>query len=79
MTIELLANGVVALRGRCPSADAETLFAHLSAGRRSVDWQDCEMAHAAVIQVLLATRADLIGSPRGEFLRRFVEPALKAQ
>jgi hypothetical protein len=43
-----------------------------------VDWRRCDAAHTAVIQVLLAARAQVLGPPRGEWLRSFVEPAIKA-
>jgi len=79
MSVRLTDDGRVELHGACPSADAETLLAYLSEAKRTVDWRTCDTAHAAVVQVLVVSRAELLGPPLGAFLRQFVEPALKAQ
>ena len=80
MTVRAGVDNAVELHGDCPSADAEALLQHLlSAPGATVDWRLCDSAHAAVVQVLMATGAPLRGPPRGSFLRLLVEPALKAR
>lgn len=80
MTIELDAAGDVRLSGRCGSDDAERLLAELIAhpGAR-VDWRDCQGAHTAVVQVLLAARRPASGPPGDRFLSQWVEPLLAAR
>jgi hypothetical protein len=77
MSVRLTDDGRVELYGDCSSADAETLMAYLAESRRIVDWRTCEAAHAAVVQVLLVSHAEVLGPPAGAFLRQFVDPALK--
>jgi hypothetical protein len=80
MTVRIGADGAIELCGKCPSEDAETLLQHLAGtARRTVDWRQCDQAHAAVVQVLMAADVDLRGPPRGEFLHKMVEPAIKAR
>lgn len=79
MSVWLKDDGVVVLDGDCLSEDAEPLLGHLSTPGRTVDWRACDTAHTAVVQVLIAAGAPVVGPPRGAFLRLFVEPALKAQ
>jgi hypothetical protein len=67
----------IRLIGACPADDGETLLQHLLANPAAeVDWRGCESAHAAVIQVLLVSRRPPLGPPAGEFLHRFIGPAL---
>jgi hypothetical protein len=76
MTVAL-ENGIVVLSGDCPAGDAEELLQHLLAEpAAAIDWQRCDTAHSAVIQVLLAARRQISGPPGGEFLRFWVEPAI---
>lgn len=79
MSVWLKDDKVVVLDGDCPSEDAEPLLGHLLTPGRTVDWRECDTAHTAVVQVLIAARASVLGPPRGSFLRLFVEQALKAQ
>ncbi len=73
-------DGIVLLEGDCSLEDAEPLLRLLAeAPTPPVDWRNCETAHAAVIQVLLAARPVLNGPPRGLFLSGLVEPALNAR
>ena len=66
---------MITLSGECPSSDAETLLAALlETPSASVDWRDCDSAHTAVLQVLMASRAALKGPPRGAFLGNQVAP-----
>lgn len=77
MTVRLPDPATIRLEGDCPAEDAETLLRHLlDAPGATVDWRDCDTAHTAVIQVLLAARARLHGPPRGAFLRGMVAAAM---
>ena len=77
MTVRPGDDAQIVLEGKCPAEDAETLLGHLSMQpHATVDWRQCDGAHTAVIQVLLASGVDLRGPPRGAFLREFVEPAM---
>jgi len=77
VSVRRLSGTVVALEGVCGVEDAETLLSELLASpEASVDWSACEAAHTAVVQVLIASQAPIVGAPRSEFLRQFVEPAL---
>lgn len=65
----------IVLTGECPSSDAEALLtALLETPHARVDWRGCDSAHTAVIQVLMASRAVLVGPPRSEFLATYVAP-----
>ena len=78
MTVRLRDDGVVELSGACPIEDAEALMALLSGNPGApVDWQDCEQAHTAVVQVLRAAQVSPGGPAHGAFLSHVVEPALK--
>jgi hypothetical protein len=77
VSVSLGADRQILLEGSCGSEDAESLLQLLlSMPGAVVDWQRCSMAHAAVLQVLLAARPTLRGTPRGEELARWVGPAL---
>jgi hypothetical protein len=77
MTVVLHDANTIRLIGACPADDGETLVQELLANPMAqVDWRGCESAHAAVIQVLLISGHPLQGPPAGQFLRRFIEPAL---
>jgi hypothetical protein len=70
MTVTLAPDGVILLRGVCPIEDAEALLRRLSdAPGATVDWSDCEQAHTAVIQVMMAGSANVVGTPVDPFLR----------
>lgn len=77
MTVQMSTDGVILLEGMCPSEDAETVLRYLSSHPTArIDWRACESAHTAVIQVLMASRAKLLGAPSGQALRKWVAPAL---
>jgi hypothetical protein len=77
MTVVLHDANTIRLIGACPAEDGETLLQQLLANPMAqVDWRGCESAHAAVIQVLLVSRRRLQGPPAGQFLHRFIDPAL---
>ena len=65
------------LEGVCPIEDAEPLLQLLLADpEATVDWAACDLAHGTIVQILLASRARLIGPPKGVFLRDYVALAL---
>lgn len=75
MTVRAAHDGTIFLEGRCPVEDAETLVRLLSlAPSATIDWRDCDHAHTAVIQVLMAARPTMLGPPRGIQLRHWIEP-----
>lgn len=77
MSVEATGEGVITLSGACPADDAEALLRRLLEQPGAVvDWRGCERAHAAVVQVLMASGAPLKGPPAGAFLRQWVEPLL---
>ncbi|MDQ0349098.1 hypothetical protein [Ancylobacter vacuolatus] len=77
MTVHRAGDGTIYLDGACGSEEAEPLLALLIATPgATVDWQGCEQAHMAVVQVLLALRPQLRGVPASAFLARHVAPLL---
>jgi hypothetical protein len=77
LTVVLHDASAIRLIGACPAEDAETLLQLLLGNPAAeIDWQGCESAHAAVLQVLLVAKRPLRGPPAGQFLNRFVGPAL---
>jgi hypothetical protein len=78
MTVILSAENVLLLDGVCSSEDAESLLQHLAHNSQmSVDLRNCESAHTSVVQVLMAARPKLVGSPSNDTpLWRWVYPAL---
>lgn len=77
MTVAISVNGTVELRGSCDVEEAELLLQHLLAtSAASINWDGCEWAHTAVIQVLLVARAVPSGTPANTFLRDYVGPLL---
>ena len=77
MTVRLRDEAQILLEGDCPAEDAEVLLGHLLADpQATVDLRLCDHAHTAVVQVLLASRAELRGPSRGAFLRSMIDPCL---
>ena len=77
MTVRLASDGAIRLEGACTDADAEPLARFLLLDpAAAVDWRDCDHAHTAVVQLLLAARRPPRGPPRSLFLRTWVEPLL---
>jgi len=63
MTVRV-ADGNIMLEGRCPASDAEDLLAALSdLPGASVDMSGALKLHMALLQVLLALRPTVNGSP----------------
>jgi hypothetical protein len=74
------ADGVVVLEGDCQVDEAEQLLEFLLANPSAeVDWSDCGQLHTALIQVLLAVRPKMRGSPEVEFLNRWIAPIFNYQ
>lgn len=60
---------VAHLSGRCGAEDAETLLVALQEdGARTVDLEAVQRLHLAVVQVLLAARPSVRGTPANAFL-----------
>ena len=72
-----LADGTISLEGSCPVEDSATLHEYLvEIPQATVDWSKCDSMHAAVLQVLLAVRPPVRGTPAGEFVRRHLSSLL---
>ena len=77
MTVRTADDGTIVLEGRCAVEDAETLVRLLlRAPAATVDWRDCDHAHTAIIQILMAARPAMRGPPRSIQLRHWIEPVL---
>jgi hypothetical protein len=75
MTVKQIGDHNISLSGLCGIDDAEILFRLLLENRGAiVDWRRCEELHAAVLQVLLATRPEIIGPPANAFLQERIAP-----
>jgi hypothetical protein len=80
MSVELSNDTLIRMSRACPQEDAESLLRLLvEQPGRIVDWTACDIAHTAVIQVLLALRPDMVGPPVGGFLRTWINPLLQRQ
>lgn len=72
------ADGVIRMVGDCPVEDAETLLLLLLAQQGApVDLSGCGTIHAALLQILLAARPAVSGTPADCFVRDRVLPLLK--
>ena len=68
------------LVGDCGLEDAEPLLRRLlQEPATRVDVRNCHQLHAAVLQVLLASRAEIRGPFAGQFLQDVVEPLLQGR
>lgn len=77
MTVRRKKRAGIELSGRCGVEDAEVLQRHLLADpEATVQWVDCEFLHSAVVQVLLASRVRMRGTPDDAFLRVHLAPIL---
>jgi hypothetical protein len=77
MTVRASDDGVILLEGSCPSEDAEVLLQQLiAAPAATVDISRCDFAHAAVIQVLMATKPKLLGPAGDHPMWNWVHPLL---
>lgn len=74
----VLEAGTIRLRGASTVEDAETLLEFLLVDAPpTVDLQASTGLHAAVVQVLLALRPDIIGPASDPFVERWLLPLLK--
>lgn len=79
MSVRADDDGTLRLEGQGTLEDAEILLRHLCVDPQAgVDWSGCEQAHTAVVQVLMACKARVIGTPADAFLRRFVAGLFEA-
>ena len=77
MTVRLVGDTVIELDGVCSMEDADVLLQHLlAAPLAAIDWRCCDGAHTSVVQLMLVSKAELIGPPRSEFLRNFIGSSL---
>jgi hypothetical protein len=63
---------VILLEDICAVEDAEILLQELLTGAAHVDWSGCTHLHTACLQVLLAARPPLQGSPANPEIARWV-------
>lgn len=78
MTVRV-AGEVILLEGVCGSDEAEPLLRHLQMlPTATIDWRGCDLAHTAVLQIMLAARRPIKGPPRGHELRKWAAPLLAA-
>lgn len=71
MTVTVSAEGVILLQGHCTLEDAELLLRNLSdRPDATVDWTGCDHVHTALVQVLMASKSRIVGSPTHAFLRQ---------
>ena len=67
--------GNIVLEGHCPVEDAEPLLQLLqSSPAAPCDWTRCSHLHTAVVQVVLAGRAGLIGPCGDPWIERWMCP-----
>lgn len=78
MTVRLVDGVTIVLEGQCGIDDADPLLRHLlAAPHATVDWRLCRGAHAAIIQLLLASKVSVDGLPDNVFMKRNVAPLVK--
>lgn len=72
-----LSGGAVRLEGDCPVEDAEALLTLLQENSAAtIHINDCGRLHMAVMQVLLAARRPIQGTPGNGFVREWLLPQL---
>jgi hypothetical protein len=77
MTVRAGGDGLIELVGTCAGTDAEPLLQLLLATpEATVDWRDCQGAHTAVVQVLLAAKPRLLGPAADARLQEWAAPAI---
>ncbi|WP_158045319.1 hypothetical protein [Skermanella pratensis] len=68
-----VAGGIIVLEGDCQVDEAEPLLEFLLANPGAgVDWSGCTHLHTALLQVLVAIRPKMLGSPDSEFLQKWI-------
>lgn len=72
MTIRLLDDVTIALKGIYATADVECLPRRLlDYQNTTMDWRKCDKARDAIVQLLIMSGAKLTGPPRNIFLTMF--------
>jgi hypothetical protein len=73
----VMETGIIRLQDPSRVEDAEALLTHLQqAPDLPIDLQQAGHLHAAVVQLLLAFRPALVGTPRDQFLSTWLMPLL---
>jgi hypothetical protein len=67
---------VIFLEDACTVEDADALLAELQAGAGLLDWTGCTFLHTACLQLILAARLPLRGTPADAALARWAAPLL---
>jgi hypothetical protein len=74
VSVSRRSDGTIALDGRCPVEDAESLLELLQVSSAApVDWTQCTYLHTAVLQVILGARPMLVGQCGDAWIRQWVE------
>jgi hypothetical protein len=75
MTVSRRDEAMIVIADECPVDDVENLLQLLlETPTARVDWSRCAKVHTAIIQVLLASKAAVIGEPQDAFLRTMIRP-----
>ena len=69
---------IIHLEEACPVEDAELLLQHIQEGGTVIDWSACTLLHSACLQVMLAAKIPVRGTPKNPALARWVAPKLAA-
>ena len=70
----------ILIQGICGADDVEVLMSALRAhGSSIVDLSEADHLHTAILQVLLAFRPSITGTPRDTFIRTWLIPILAAE
>jgi hypothetical protein len=75
MTIRRVDDAVL-LEDVCAVEDAEILMQELQAGASFMDWSGCTHLHTACLQLILAARLPMRGTPANPELARWLAPIL---
>jgi hypothetical protein len=68
------------LQGNCGADDVELLMSGMRLdGSAMVDLSEADHLHTAILQVLLAFRPSITGTPRDSFIRTWLIPVLVAE
>ncbi|ABD90128.1 hypothetical protein [Rhodopseudomonas palustris] len=77
MSVVRNAAGTIVLSGACPVDEAEALLRLLQeTPQAALDWTQSSHLHSAVLQLILATGPDLVGTCGDPFVARWFHKAL---
>lgn len=62
------------LEGVCAVEDAEELLQQLQSGATAIDWTSCQHLHAACLQLMIAVRLPIHGTPANPEIARWLLP-----